>query len=170
MRVSGKRQVGTATSRVLVTFFITLCFGCTNDGYRVLVRFDSPELADEVAWLDLALVADCQVQDAEGGQQSAHERLVEHRRVGGGKHRQEHAPGLGPGQHHEQEADVDQVAHVQDDREETERAHQIIVSVSSRSVVFRMRISYRFRGRAGEGKRFRMAGTQKRPVPDRVGS
>lgn len=70
-----------------------------------------------------------EVQDAESRKGSPDPGLIEQGCNPDGEHGQENAPDLGPRQQHEQEPDIDQIAHVDDDREKSEGTHPIIVTV-----------------------------------------
>ena len=68
-----------------------------------------------------------QVEDAECRQGAADPGQIEKGRQPGRTHGQQQAPYLGPRHDDEQQADVDQVADVDDDGEKSERAHLRIV-------------------------------------------
>ncbi len=53
--------------------------GC-SEGYRVLVRFDPPELVDELEWIEVALVDDCGAQPGGGAALVGARRRFEVRR------------------------------------------------------------------------------------------
>lgn len=54
-------------SRVALVAVILAASACDGGGYRVVVRFDPPELARNVVRVDVALVRDCEEQSRRGG-------------------------------------------------------------------------------------------------------
>ena len=72
-----------------------------------------------------------EVEKTECGQHPAEPGEIQHQRQGVGELGEEEAPHPRPRQHDEQQSRVDEIAHVENDEEETAEPHQTIISLSN---------------------------------------